>query len=77
MCAGAIVHSRVDRLVFGALESKAGAVCSHYQVLSGDHLNHRVEVVAGVESEACSALISAFFKRRRAQKKAEKRDGKA
>jgi tRNA(adenine34) deaminase len=73
MCAGAIVHARVERLVFGAMEPKAGAVCSHYQVLSGEHLNHRVEVVAGVEAQACSDLISAFFKRRRLQKKADKK----
>lgn len=69
MCTGAIVHARVNRLVFGAYEPKAGAVCSQQQLLSSDCLNHRVEVAEPVLAEECSAQISAFFKRRRKEKK--------
>ena len=60
MCVGAIVHSRVSRLVFGALEPKAGAVESARRTL-----NWRVEVSAGVLAEQCGQVISEFFSRRR------------
>lgn len=72
MCAGAIVHARVARLVFGAFEPKAGAVCSQHSVLNSDFLNHKVEVSAPVLADQCSEQISAFFRRRRLEKKAEK-----
>lgn len=65
MCVGAIVHSRVSRLVFGALESKAGAVESARRTLEEPHLNWRVEVSAGVMAEQCGQVISEFFSRRR------------
>jgi tRNA(adenine34) deaminase len=65
MCAGALVHARVERLVFGAREPKAGAVVSHAGVLDNPALNHRVEVVGDVLAARCSALISDFFKERR------------
>ena len=64
MCAGAIVHARIDRLVFGAREPKAGAVESH-ALLSQDWLNHRVEVSSGVLGSQCGQLLSDFFAQRR------------
>jgi tRNA(adenine34) deaminase len=67
MCAGAIVLARLDRLVYGALDPKAGAVTSLYQTLADPRLNHRVEVVGGVLAEPCGALLSEFFRARRAR----------
>lgn len=74
MCAGAIVHSRVARLVFGASEPKAGVVLSNGEFLDRDNLNHRVVYQAGVLAEECSAMISAFFKKRRAAKSLAKKN---
>ena len=61
MCAGAIVASRVERLVFGAFDEKAGAVSSLWDVIRDPRLNHRVEVVAGIDAEASSRLLRDFF----------------
>ena len=66
MCVGAIVHSRVSRLVYGAAEPKAGAVESARKTLDEPHLNWRVESVGGVLADQCSHVISEFFTRRRA-----------
>jgi tRNA(adenine34) deaminase len=65
MCAGAIVLSRVDRLVFGAWDPKAGAVGSLRDVVRDRRLNHRPEVVAGVLEQPCGALLADFFAQRR------------
>ncbi len=65
MCAGALVHARVKRLVFGALEKRAGAVVSSAQVLDNANLNHRVQVVAGVLEEECGALVKSYFQQKR------------
>jgi tRNA(adenine34) deaminase len=65
MCAGAIVLARVDRLVFGAWDPKAGAVGSLWDVVRDRRLNHRPEVVGGVLAEECAALLDAFFLGRR------------
>ena len=65
MCAGAILAARIPRVVFGAWDDKAGAVGSVYDVLRDRRLNHTVEVTAGVEAEACSALLVDFFESRR------------
>jgi tRNA(adenine34) deaminase len=65
MCAGAILNARIPRVVFGAWDEKAGAVGSVYDLLRDRRLNHRVEVVAGVEAEACAALLTDFFEQRR------------
>lgn len=72
MCAGAMVHGRIDRLVFGATEPKAGVAVSQESFFERAFLNHRVTVTAGIESVAASALLSDFFRRRRQIKKAEK-----
>lgn len=72
MCAGAIVHSRVSRVVFGATEPKAGAVVSRTQQLDGEHLNYKVAYTGGVCEDACSDIMSDFFTRRRKEKRALK-----
>jgi tRNA(adenine34) deaminase len=61
MCAGAVVLSRVDRLVFGAYDEKAGAVGSLWDVVRDRRLNHRPEVIGGVLAEESTALLDAFF----------------
>ena len=61
MCAGAIVLSRVERLVFGAFDDKAGAVASLFDVVRDPRLNHRPEVVSGVLAEESAALLREFF----------------
>jgi tRNA(adenine34) deaminase len=65
MCAGALVHARVSRLVFGATDPKGGAVVSLYGVLQDTRLNHRVDVTGGVLREACSEILSRFFREKR------------
>jgi tRNA(adenine34) deaminase len=65
MCASAIVHARVDRVVFGAWDLKAGAAGSTTNVFTMPAMNHRVDVFGGVLLEECSALLSAFFAARR------------
>jgi tRNA(adenine34) deaminase len=65
MCAGALVAARVDRVVFGATDPKAGATGSLYNLCADPRLNHEVEVVAGVRRDACAAQLSAFFADRR------------
>ncbi|GAA2125634.1 tRNA adenosine(34) deaminase TadA [Actinomadura napierensis] len=65
MCAGASVQARVDRIVYGAVDLKAGAVGSLWDVVRDRRLNHRPEVLAGVLAEECGAVLSEFFARRR------------
>jgi tRNA(adenine34) deaminase len=65
MCAGATVLSRVDRLVYGAVDEKAGAVGSLWDVVRDGRLNHRLEVVGGVLAEDCAELLRDFFRDRR------------
>jgi len=65
MCAGAIVLARVDRVVYGASDPKAGAVESLYQALSDERLNHRPVVQGGVLAKECGAVLTEFFRRRR------------
>ena len=77
MCAGAIVHARIKRAVFGASDHKTGCAGSILNLLQHDKLNHQVEVQRGVKAEECSSKISAFFKGRRAQIKALKHANKA
>lgn len=72
MCIGALIHARIDRLVFGASEPKAGVVCSHSHIVQSDIYNHRFDWRGGVLGETCAELIQQFFKQRRKQKKAPK-----
>ena len=65
MCAGAAVLARVDRIVYGATDPKAGAVGSLWDVVRDRRLNHRPEVIAGVLAETCGAVLTDFFARRR------------
>lgn len=65
MCAGALVHARIKRLVFGATEPRAGAVVSSQQLLAREQVNHRVEVEGGVLGDECTAIMKAFFRDRR------------
>ncbi|MYD96170.1 MAG: tRNA adenosine(34) deaminase TadA [Gammaproteobacteria bacterium] len=65
MCAGALVHARIARLVYGASEPKSGAVESTARVLDSPGLNHRVTVTSGVLADECGELMSSFFASRR------------
>jgi tRNA(adenine34) deaminase len=79
MCSGAVVHARIKRVIFAALEPKSGVVCSQMTVFKQSYFNHEVEVVAGVLAQDCSELMQDFFKMRREQKKQAKllaREGK-
>ena len=65
MCAGAMIHARIARLVFGTPDPRAGAAGSIYNVLTDPRLNHRVEVVTGIREDECAALLKNFFARKR------------
>lgn len=67
MCAGAMVLARLDRLVYGATDPKAGAVASLYRLLADPRLNHRVPSEGGLLAEECGALLQEFFRKRRAE----------
>ncbi|HSW12785.1 MAG TPA: tRNA adenosine(34) deaminase TadA [Solimonas sp.] len=71
MCAGAIVHARVGRLVFGAADPKAGAVNSVYDVIGNPRLNHRVPWLGGVLEAECGQILRDFFKQRRNARRSE------
>ncbi len=65
MCAGAMVHARIQRLVYGADDPKAGAVHSVMQVINDPHLNHKIEVSGGVLAGRSAELLQSFFRQRR------------
>lgn len=67
MCAGAIVHARIARVVFGATDPLAGAAGSVFNILESAALNHRVQLEGGVLAEECGTLLRAFFQARRAR----------
>ena len=69
MCAGLLIHSRIQRLVFGAADFKTGAVGSLLDLLGDPRMNHQVEVKGGVLAKQCGDKLSAFFKLRREQKR--------
>ena len=69
MCAGAMVHARLKRLVYGADDPKAGAVHSVLLVLNHPQLNHQMEVSQGVLAQRCADLLQSFFRQRREEKK--------
>ncbi|MFN0108700.1 MAG: tRNA adenosine(34) deaminase TadA [Blastocatellia bacterium] len=68
MCAGAVVNSRLERLVYGATEIRAGAVDSVFQICTNSSLNHQVEVISQIRADECRQLMQAFFKERRKAK---------
>lgn len=72
MCAGAMVHARIGRLVYGCADPKGGAVDSLYKILSDSRLNHQIEVVSEVLENDCSSLLKRFFEERRTFKKIDK-----
>lgn len=69
MCAGTIVQSRIQRVVFGAFDPKAGCAGSLMNLLQDDRFNHQVEITSGVEAELCALLLQTFFKQLRENKK--------
>lgn len=69
MCAGLIVNARVGRLVFGARDPKAGAVRSLFALCDDTRLNHRCEIIEGVQGERCAEQLTGFFRDLRAQRK--------
>ncbi len=69
MCAGAIVHARLGRVVFGARDPKAGASGSALKVLNHPKLNHQVEIAQGILADDCSSILREFFRRRRGERK--------
>ncbi|WP_042479268.1 tRNA adenosine(34) deaminase TadA [Bacillus ndiopicus] len=72
MCAGAILQSRVPRVVYGARDLKAGCVDSLYRLLNDERFNHECDVVEGVLAEECGQILTDFFRALRARKKAKK-----
>lgn len=73
MCSGAIINSRIDRVVFGARDPKAGAVASLYSLLNDSRLNHQVEVKEGVLADQAATMLKHFFKAARKRNKQRKR----
>ncbi|NKF50018.1 tRNA adenosine(34) deaminase TadA [Shewanella sp. WXL01] len=73
MCAGAMVHSRIERVVYGADDLKTGAAGSVVNLLQHEQFNHHVAITKGILADECAAQLSNFFKRRRAEKKALKK----
>lgn len=65
MCAGAIVHARIGRLVYGAVDEKAGAVETHFNICTTDILNHRVDLQGNILEDECRQVIQSFFRRKR------------
>ncbi|MCX7635784.1 MAG: tRNA adenosine(34) deaminase TadA [Syntrophales bacterium] len=65
MCVGALIHARIARLVYGAVDPKGGAVVSLYRLLDDTRLNHRVSVTGGVLAAACGEILSGFFRKKR------------
>ncbi len=72
MCVGALIHSRISRLVYGTTEPKAGVVESQAQLLDSSYFNHRISVQAGVLAATCQHQLSDFFRRRREELKQQK-----
>jgi len=69
MCTGALVLARIDRLVYGPADPKAGACQSLYRILDDERLNHRVEVISGFMEEPCRLVLQEYFAAKRAMKK--------
>lgn len=76
MCAGAVVHTRLARVVFGTGDPKGGAAGGVMNLLQFPTLNHRCEITGGVREAECRALLQKFFSEQRLSQKAEKKNGK-
>jgi tRNA(adenine34) deaminase len=76
MCAGALVHTRIRRLVFGCTDPAAGAAGSVMNLLQMPTLNHRCDVASGVLQEECAAILQSFFRKRRDQETERREDGR-
>jgi tRNA(adenine34) deaminase len=72
MCAGALIHARVGRLVYGAPDERAGAVTTHFGICTTDFLNHRVKVEGGLLEAECRQVIQSFFRGKRRATNAER-----
>ncbi|MEW6983058.1 tRNA adenosine(34) deaminase TadA [Colwelliaceae bacterium 6471] len=72
MCAGLLVHSRIKRIVYASSDLKTGSAGSVFNLVNNEQLNHQIAVTSGVMAKECSDMLSAFFKRRRTEKKAAK-----
>ncbi len=77
MCAGAMVHSRIGRLVYGASDEKTGAAGSLLDILRHPGMNHQVAITSGVLAQTCADQLSTFFRLRRAQQKSRRAEEKA
>ena len=77
MCSGAIVNGRVDRVVYGCPDAKAGGAESIFNIITNPNLNHCAEVVSGVCEEECAQVMKDFFKRRREENKARRQSAQA
>ncbi len=65
MCAGAIIHSRIQKLIFGAFDPKSGVAGSTTNLFTTPHINHRVQIEGGILQEECSTLLTKFFQKKR------------
>lgn len=74
MCAGAMVHTRLARVVFGVGDPKAGAAGGALNLLQFPSLNHRCEIIGGIREAECRALLQGFFGKQRERRKSEKGD---
>lgn len=72
MCAGLLVHSRIKRIVYASSDLKTGSAGSVFNLVNNEQLNHQIAVTSGIMAKECSDMLSAFFKRRRTEKKAAK-----
>ncbi|HJQ24090.1 MAG TPA: tRNA adenosine(34) deaminase TadA [Blastocatellia bacterium] len=72
MCAGALIHARIGRLVYGAPDERAGAVVTHFGICSTDFLNHRVKAEGGILESECREMIQSFFRGKRRATHAER-----
>ncbi len=75
MCAGALVNARVERLVYGCANPKAGAVDSLFSIVTDTRLNHRMPVTSGVLADECASLLQDFFKAIRARRSSQQSVG--
>ena len=65
MCLGAMVHARINRIVFGAKEPRAGALQSQFRLLDDGHFNHSIDVIGGILADECGEIMTQFFRKRR------------